>query len=190
MAQTSEQQPAEIAAYPGLRPGGSTPLSRDQVRTVFGQIMGLVALMLGCLALGAYIGRDLSGGIGILFFVAGFACIFALSLEPPRNGGLPGFWELIGVLGGLEAAGDGLGCRFVSRSVVWRCRGVLCGRIRTAVIGGGRRGGVGRRGWCPGSGAPAGQLSTGSARIRVSAACQSVCQGQRAGRCSVQRRLW
>jgi hypothetical protein len=30
--------------------------------------MGLVALTLGCLALGAYIGRDLSAGWGILFF--------------------------------------------------------------------------------------------------------------------------
>jgi hypothetical protein len=53
---------------------------------------GLVALTLGCLALGAYIGRDLSGGIGILFFVAGFACIFGLSIclrarttRPARN---------------------------------------------------------------------------------------------------------
>jgi hypothetical protein len=113
-----------------------------------------------------------------------------LSLEPPRNSGLPGFGGLIGVLGGLEAAGDGLGCRFVSLRGVWRCRGVLCGRIRTAVIGGGRRGGVGRRVWCPGAGAPGGQLSAGSVRIQVSAAWKSVCQGQRAGRCSVQRRLW
>jgi hypothetical protein len=44
--------------------GGSTPLSRDQVRTTFGQVMGSPALTLGRLALGAYIGRDLSGGIG------------------------------------------------------------------------------------------------------------------------------
>ena len=35
-----------------------------------------------------------------------------------------------------------------------------------------------------------GQVSVGSARMRVSAACQSVCHGQRAGRCSVSRRLW
>ena len=32
--------------------------------------MGLVALTLGLLALGAYIGRDLSGGWGILAFVS------------------------------------------------------------------------------------------------------------------------
>ena len=66
----------EIAAYPGLSPAHQTALTRDQARAVFGQVMGLVALTLGCLALGAYIGRDLKGGLGILFFVAGFACIF------------------------------------------------------------------------------------------------------------------
>ena len=61
------------------------PLTRDQARAVFGQVMGLVALTLGCLALGAYIGRDLSGGLGILFFVGGFACIFGLSAASARG---------------------------------------------------------------------------------------------------------
>jgi uncharacterized protein len=85
MAQPSAQQPPQITAYPGLSPAESTALGRDQARTVFGQVMGLVALTLGCLALGAYIGRDLSGGIGILFFVAGFACIFGLSIASARG---------------------------------------------------------------------------------------------------------
>ena len=61
------------------------PLTRDQARAVFGQVMGLVALTLGCLALGAYIGRDLSGWLGILFFVGGFACIFGLSAASARG---------------------------------------------------------------------------------------------------------
>jgi FtsH-binding integral membrane protein len=64
---------------------GSIALPRDQSRAVFGQVMGLVALTLGCLALGAYIGRDLSGGWGILFFVAGFACIFGLNIASTRG---------------------------------------------------------------------------------------------------------
>jgi FtsH-binding integral membrane protein len=64
---------------------GGIPLSRDQARAVFGQVMGLVALTLGCLALGAYIGRDLSGGWGILFFIAGFACIFGLNIASSRR---------------------------------------------------------------------------------------------------------
>ncbi len=53
-------------------------LTRDQTRGVFGQVMGLVALTVGCTALGAYIGRNLSGGAGIAFFIGAFACIFGL----------------------------------------------------------------------------------------------------------------
>ena len=52
------------------------PLTRDQSRAVFGQVMGLVALTLGFLALGAYIGRDMSGGAGILFFIGAFGCTY------------------------------------------------------------------------------------------------------------------
>ncbi|HEY7629514.1 MAG TPA: Bax inhibitor-1 family protein [Thermoleophilaceae bacterium] len=76
MADTSDQ----FADYPGLSPPASIPLSRDQSRAVFGQVMGLVALTLGFLALGAYIGRDLSGGVGILFFLVGLACVFGLNI--------------------------------------------------------------------------------------------------------------
>jgi FtsH-binding integral membrane protein len=75
----------QVAAYPRPTPAGAIPLSRDQSRAVFGQVMGLVALTLGCLALGAYIGRDLSGGMGILFFVIGFACTFGLNIASARG---------------------------------------------------------------------------------------------------------
>jgi modulator of FtsH protease len=64
---------------------GSVPLTRDQTRAVFGQVMGLVALTLGCLALGAYIGRDMGGGAGILFFIAGFGCIIGLNVASSRG---------------------------------------------------------------------------------------------------------
>jgi FtsH-binding integral membrane protein len=64
---------------------GSVPLTRDQTRAVFGQVMGLVALTLGCLALGAYIGRDMSGGAGILFFIGGFGCIIGLNVASSRG---------------------------------------------------------------------------------------------------------
>ena len=63
----------------------SAALTRDQARTVFGQVMGLVALTLGFLALGAYIGRDLSGGAGLLFFIGGFGCIFGLNIASARG---------------------------------------------------------------------------------------------------------
>jgi FtsH-binding integral membrane protein len=66
---------------------GAAPaaVTRDEARAVFGQVMGLVALTLGCLALGAYIGRDLSGGWGILFFVASFGCIIGLNVASARG---------------------------------------------------------------------------------------------------------
>jgi FtsH-binding integral membrane protein len=61
------------------------PLSRDESRAVFGQVMGLVAVTLGFLALGAYIGRDLSGGLGILFFIASFGLTFGINAASARG---------------------------------------------------------------------------------------------------------
>ena len=60
-------------------------LTRDQTRGVFGQVMGLVALTFGCLGLGAFIGRNLTGGTGIVFFLLAFACIFGLQLATARG---------------------------------------------------------------------------------------------------------
>jgi len=85
MAQPPDQQAPEIAAYGGLAAADAAPLSRDQARAVFGQVMGLVALTLGFLALGAYIGRDLSGGFGILFFIGSFGAIFGLNIASSRG---------------------------------------------------------------------------------------------------------
>ena len=64
---------------------GGAAVTRDQTRTVFGQVMGLVALTVGCTALGAYIGRNLSGGAGIAFFIGAFACIFGLQFASARG---------------------------------------------------------------------------------------------------------
>jgi modulator of FtsH protease len=67
------------------RSSAAAPLAGDQVRAVFGQVMGLVALTVGFAALGAYIGRNLSGGVGILFFIAAFACVFGLQFATARG---------------------------------------------------------------------------------------------------------
>jgi FtsH-binding integral membrane protein len=85
MAQPADQQGPEIAAYGGLASAGAAPLTRDQARAVFGQVMGLVALTLVFLALGAYIGRDLSGGLGILFFIGSLGAIFGLNIASTRG---------------------------------------------------------------------------------------------------------
>ncbi|HWF34719.1 MAG TPA: Bax inhibitor-1 family protein [Solirubrobacteraceae bacterium] len=67
----------------GYAPGGT--IARDDTRTVFGQVMGLVALTVGCAALGAYIGRNLTGGAGILFFIGALACVFGLQFATSRG---------------------------------------------------------------------------------------------------------
>ncbi len=62
-----------------------TALTGDRTRAVFGQVMGLVALTCGCAALGAYAGRNITGGGGIAFFIGAFACVFGLQFATRRG---------------------------------------------------------------------------------------------------------
>lgn len=64
---------------------GAGAVTRDRTREVFGQVMGLVAVTVGFAALGAYLGRNLSGGTGILFFIAALACVFGLNFATARG---------------------------------------------------------------------------------------------------------
>ena len=53
--------------------------SRDTSRALLGPVMGFVASTVAFAGLGAYLGRDLSGGGGLVFFLAAFACILGLN---------------------------------------------------------------------------------------------------------------
>ena len=59
-------------------------IARDRGRELLGQTMGLVAVTLGFAALGAALGRDLSGGAGTAFFVA-FGCLIGLQAAVARD---------------------------------------------------------------------------------------------------------
>jgi FtsH-binding integral membrane protein len=61
------------------------PLTRDETGSLFGQTMGLVAVTAAVFALGAYIGRDLSGGWAIVFYIASFAVLFGLNAAAQRS---------------------------------------------------------------------------------------------------------
>jgi FtsH-binding integral membrane protein len=61
--------------------------SKDQTRTLFGNVMWLVAAAAGFFALGCYAGRDLSTGWSVLWFVAGFGCLIALNFARRASGG-------------------------------------------------------------------------------------------------------
>jgi FtsH-binding integral membrane protein len=71
---------------PLLREGAlDQPAERVDSRAVFGQVMGLVGATVGFFALGAYLGRDLSGGTGLILFIAAFACAFGLNVATRRS---------------------------------------------------------------------------------------------------------
>ena len=59
-------------------------VERD-ARELLGQVMGFVAVTVGFTALGAYLGRDLSGGAGLLFFIGAIACIIGLNIAAARG---------------------------------------------------------------------------------------------------------
>ncbi len=80
-------------------------LSRDEAGTLLGHTMGLVALTVGVFAVGAYIGRDTSGGWAWLWFIAAFAALLALGAAAQRSEQLAvGILFGVGLLLGLAAA--------------------------------------------------------------------------------------
>ena len=82
MSSPETQFPATEA---GLYGAGEQLRGRDETRALFGQVMGLVALTVGCAALGAYLARHFSGGAGIVCFILAFGCIFGLQAATARG---------------------------------------------------------------------------------------------------------
>jgi uncharacterized protein len=63
----------------------SAPLGRDEAGRLFGQTMGLVALTAALFALGAYTGRDLSGGWAICWSLVSFAALLGMNAAARRS---------------------------------------------------------------------------------------------------------
>jgi modulator of FtsH protease len=80
-------------------------VERDQARALFGQTMGLVAITTGFFALGAYLGRDLSQGWGLVLYLASFGLLLGLNVVASRSEQLAiAFLFGFGVLVGLATA--------------------------------------------------------------------------------------
>ena len=110
---------------------GSAAVTRDRTREVFGQVMGLVALTVGCTALGAYIGRNLSGGTGLLLFIGAFGCIIGLNVASSRGHEQLAIALLfgLGLLLGL-AVGPVLAVYAKAQpSVLWQAAGATAGFV-------------------------------------------------------------
>jgi modulator of FtsH protease len=100
------------------------PLTRDEAGGLLGQTMGLVAVTAGLFALGAYLGRDATGGWAILWFVLAFAALLGMYAAAQRSeqlavGLLFGFGLLLG-LASAPAVGAYVGA---DPQAVWEAGG-------------------------------------------------------------------
>jgi modulator of FtsH protease len=79
--------------------------ARNQAHTLFAQTMGYVAITAALFALGAWLGRDLTGGVGIVAFIAAFAALFGMRFAARRSAQLT--VGLLGAFGLLIGLGTG-----------------------------------------------------------------------------------
>src|SRR5579864_8096848 len=89
----------------GTAPYQATGITRVQEHALFGQVMGYVAITTAIFALGAYLGRDLSGGVGLIAFIAAFAVLIGMrfAVRKQREVAL-GLLGALGLLLGLAVA--------------------------------------------------------------------------------------
>ena len=79
--------------------------TRGQAHTLFAQTMGYVAATAALFALGAWLGRNLTGGVGIVAFIAAFACLIGMRFAASRSAQLSvGLLGAFGLLIGLAVA--------------------------------------------------------------------------------------
>jgi FtsH-binding integral membrane protein len=60
-------------------------ITRDRARELLGQVMGFVAATVGFSALGAYLGRDLSGAAGLVLLIGALACVVGLNVAAAKG---------------------------------------------------------------------------------------------------------
>src|ERR1700689_856480 len=58
---------------------------RGQAHALFSQTMGYVALTAALFALGAWAGHNLTGGVGIVAFIAAFACLIGMRFAARKS---------------------------------------------------------------------------------------------------------
>jgi uncharacterized protein len=66
-------------------PARAGVVSQDRSRALLGQVMGYVAVTVGFAALGAYLGRDLRGGTGLVALLASLPVVFGLNIAAAKG---------------------------------------------------------------------------------------------------------
>src|SRR4249920_807505 len=79
--------------------------ARGQAHALFAQTMAYVAATAALFALGAWLGRDLTGAVGIIAFIAAFACLIGMRFAARSSQQLTiGLLAAFGLLIGLAVA--------------------------------------------------------------------------------------
>src|SRR5262245_3891137 len=98
--------------------------ARERTHSLFAQTMGYVAATTALFALGAYLGRNLSSGAGIVAFIAAFACLIGMRFAVRRS--LPltiGLLAAFGLLMGLALAMTLVYYASANPKAVWQAGG-------------------------------------------------------------------
>ena len=98
--------------------------ARVRTHTLFAQTMGYVAVTAALFALGAYLGRDLAYGAGIVAFIAAFACLIGMRFAARRSSQLTvGLLAAFGLLIGVALAPTLAYYASVDPSALWQAGG-------------------------------------------------------------------
>jgi modulator of FtsH protease len=120
--------------------------ARTDTKTLFGPTMGLVAMTAALFTLGAYLARNLSGGWGVVFWIASLGCLLAMNLTVRQSEHLSlGLLFGFGLLVGLATAPTIASFANVDPEAVWEAGGATA-----LVVAGFGAAGYGRS--APGSG--------------------------------------
>ena len=130
------------------------PITHDQARALLGQVMGFVAVTVGFTALGAYLGRDLSGATGLLLFIGAFACIVGLNVAAAKGREQLAIGLLfgLGLLLGLAVAPVIAEYADADPSALWQASGATAAFVAGAAPTATRRAEISPRGRAPCSG--------------------------------------
>ena len=103
---------------------GTGTAARDQTHTLFAQTMGYVAVTAALFALGAYLGRNLSYGVGFAAFIAAFACLIGMRFAARKSRELTvGLLAAFGLLIGVAVAPTLAYYASVDPQALWRAGG-------------------------------------------------------------------
>ena len=94
------------------------------MHTLFAQTMGYVAATAALFALGAYLGRNLPGGAGVIAFIAAFACLIGMQFAARKSRQLTvGLLGAFGLLTGLALAPVLTAYASIDPQVPWQAGG-------------------------------------------------------------------